>query len=360
MGRPSLTIDLHKVEHNARTLVTLCAEHGIGVTGVTKGVCGLPEVAQAMLRGGVGSLGDSRLENLERLRHAGIEAPLMMLRVPSLSRSPEVVELADLSLQSELAVLEAVSAAALRRGVRHPVIVMVDLGDLREGVWPDDLIPFTRELLAFEDILLVGLGANLTCYGGVIPTQANMTRLVDCAEAVETTFGVQLAWLSGGNSSALPLIASGKMPARVNHVRIGEAILLGRETVHREAWPGTFPDAFVLHGEIIELKCKPSVPLGPRTEDAFGGRPVFAERGTLAHALVNLGREDVDVNGLTPCDPRIRVLGASSDYLVVDVTQAAAELRVGATLSFQLNYAALLAAMDSFYVEKRFYDGQPR
>ncbi len=142
------------------------------------------------------------------------------------------------------------------------------------------------------------------------------------------------------------------MPARINHVRIGEAILLGRETVHREPWPNTFADCFVLYGEIIELKEKPSVPIGPRGENAFGQRPEFEERGTVARALVNLGREDVDVGGLTPRDPGI--LGASSDCLIVDVTGAARETRVGAELAFHLNYPALLAAMDSQYVQKRF------
>lgn len=358
MGGPCLTIDLDKVEHNARTIVALCEEYGIAVTGVTKGACGSPEVGRAMLRGGVTSLGDSRLENLEGLRRAGIDTPLMMLRVPSLSRVDEVIRLSNLSLQSELAVLGETAASARRAGLCHPVIAMVDLGDLREGVWPDDLIPFVRNLLALEGIRLVGLGANLTCYAGVIPTEANMSRLVECAEEVEATFGIRLPWLSGGNSSALLLVAAGKMPKRVNHVRVGEAILLGRETVHRTAWPGTFSDAFVLQGEVIELKNKPSVPQGPRVQDAFGGRPEFPERGILTRALVNLGREDVDVDGLVPCDQRIQVLGASSDYLVVDVTRATDECKVGATISFNLNYAALLAAMDSAYVENRFHGGQ--
>ncbi len=357
MGSPYLTIDLDKVEHNARTIVSVCEERGIAVTGVTKGACGAPEVGRAMLRGGVTSLGDSRLENLEALRRAGIDAPLMMLRVPSLSRVAEVVRLSDLSLHSELAVLRELAAASKRAGIRHPVIAMVDLGDLREGVWPDDLIPFVRELLTLDGIRLVGLGANLTCYAGVIPTEANMSHLVDCAEEVEAAFGVRLPWLSGGNSSALLLIASGNMPERINHVRIGEAILLGRETVHRSAWPGTYADAFVLHGEVIERKNKPAAPRGLRAEDAFGGRPEFSEHGILARALVNLGREDVDIAGLMPCDRRVQVLGASSDYLVVDVTRAAEAFEVGATMTFHLNYAALLAAMDSAYVENRFHGG---
>jgi ornithine racemase len=234
------------------------------------------------------------------------------------------------------------------------VIVMVDLGDLREGVWPDDLIPFVREAVALDGIALVGLGANLTCYGGVVPSEQNMGRLVAYVEAVERTFGIHLPWVSGGNSSALPLLAAGGMPARVNHLRIGEAILLGRETLHRQPWPGTHQDAFLLHGEVIECKRKPSVSIGERVEDAFGETPGFPERGSVVRALVNVGREDVELPGLAPLDPQLRVMGASSDYLVVDATDAAGAIAVGDELVFSLGYGGLLAAMDSEYVGKRY------
>ena len=354
MGRPYLAIDLDKVEQNARAIVDQCREHGIAVTGVTKGSCGSPPVARAMLRGGVDSLGESRMENVRRLRADGIDAPIMMLRLPPLSAVDEVVSAVELSLNSELAVLTGLAVAARRIRRRHPVIVMVDLGDLREGVWPDDLIPFVREVMTLDGIELVGLGANLTCYAGVVPTEQNMIRLVGHVEAVEQTFGIHLRWVSGGSSSALPLMVAGQLPTRINHLRIGEAILLGRETLHREPWPGTRQDAFLLHGEVIECKTKPSVPIGERTEDAFGARPSFPERGPVERALVNLGREDVELPGLAPLDPKLRVLGASSDYLVVDVTGATNETRVGDELVFSLGYGGLLAAMDSEYVEKRY------
>jgi predicted amino acid racemase len=307
-----------------------------------------------MLRGGVTSLGESRIENVQRLRDAGIDAPIMMLRVPPLSGAYQVAICVDLSLNSELAVLARIAETARRAGRRHPVIVMVDLGDLREGVWPDDLLPFVREVLALDGVELVGLGANLTCYAGVIPTEKNMGRLVAQVEAVEDSFGIRLSWISAGNSSALPLVAAGKMPARVNHLRIGEAILLGRETLHHQPWPGTCQDAFLLQGEVIECKSKPSLPVGERAEDAFGGRPGFEDRGRVDRALVNLGREDVDVAGLAPLDPRLAVIGSSSDTLIVDVTGAEGRIRVGSEIAFSLRYGALLAAMDSEYVEKRY------
>jgi len=350
---PYLTIDLDKIERNARTVVELCAQHGIEVTGVTKGVCGQPDVARAMLRGGVSSIGESHLENIRRLKSAGIETSHMLLRLPPLSEVAEVVEVADVSLNSELAVLAGLSAAAQRRGQVHEVILMVDLGDLREGIWPDEIVPFVRKVLRLPGVRIKGLGTNLACFGAVAPSADNMNQLVALACEVEQTFGFALEWISGANSSGLELIASGRMPKRVNQARIGEAILLGRETIHRKPWPGTFQDAFVLHAEVLELRKKPSLPVGERCEDAFGKHPTFEDRGEVMRALLNVGREDVDVEGIAPIDARIMILGGSSDYLVVDVGGAAGGVRVGDELTFSVTYGALLAAMTSEYVEKR-------
>ena len=357
MNSPWLSIDLDKIEHNSRTLVELCTQHGIAVTGVTKASCGNPEVAKAMLRGGVCSIADSRLENIHRLRAAGIDTPYLLLRLPPLSATDTVVASVDLSLNSELSVLQGLSAAAGRRGVAHDVIIMVDLGDLREGLLPDDLMPFMQKATRLAGIRIVGIGANLICFSGVVPDVDNMNRLAGLADAVEQNFELRLKWISGVNSSGLELIASGRMPTRVNHARIGEAILLGRETVHRSPWPDTYQDAFVLHAEVLELANKPSLPVGTRSQEAFGKRPQFEDRGVIKRALLNVGREDVDVAGITPVDARFRILGASSDYLAIDVSTAGDDIHVGDQLAFSLNYSALLAAMTSEYINKDFGPG---
>jgi predicted amino acid racemase len=348
-----LTVDLAKVEHNARAVVSVCGEHGIAVTGVTKGACGEPEVARAMLRGGVVSIGESRLENVRRLRAGGVHDPVMMLRMPSLSHVAEVVELAASSCNAELGVVDALAAAALDAGTQHGVIVMVDIGDLREGVWPDQLVTFARHVHDRAGLRLAGIGANLACFGGVIPTSWNMGLLVELVDKVEAELGEPVGMVSGGNSSALPLVAGGEMPDRVNHLRIGEAILLGRETVERTAWPGTVQDAVVLHGEVLELGFKPSLPIGPRGQDAMGHVPEFVDRGWRHHALVNLGTVDTDTGGLTPVDPRLHVLGGSSDYLVLDASEARGDLRVGDRVDFVPGYGAMVRAASSPYVELR-------
>lgn len=352
-----LTINLDKIEDNARAVVSLCQQHSIEVVGVTKGVCGHPEVAKAMLRGGVSAIGESRMENIHRLKTAGVYPLYMLLRLPPLSEVDDVVASVDISLNSEFSVLAGLSEAALRRGSPHDVILMVDLGDLREGILPEDLIPFVRETLKLHGIRIVGIGTNLICFGGVMPSEENMNQLVDLAHEIEKTFALTLRWISGSNSSGLELIATGRMPKSINQARIGEGILLGRETLHRRPWPGTYQDAFLLHAEVLELKEKPSTPVGERSENAFGELPVFENRGEIERAILNIGREDVDIEGLTPIESHLRIIGASSDYLILDVTEAKTHLKVGDEITFAVNYSALLAAMTSPYVEKQPFQG---
>ena len=353
MTYPYVTIDLAKIEHNARTIVELCGRHGIGVAGVTKGVCGYPEVARAMLRGGVAGIADSRLANIRRMRDAGIESDYLLLRLPPLSGTDAVVQSVNCSLNTEAAVLTALAAAAQRARRTHEVILMVDLGDLREGLWPDELAAMVGDVVKLSGIRIIGIGTNLACLAGVEPDIANMQRLVELAGGVESIIGHELQWISAANSSGLKMIAAGRMPARINHARIGEAILLGRETIHREPWPATYQDAFTLHAEILELKRKPSLPIGHRGEDAFGAMPDFEDHGLICRALVNVGHADMDPDLIAPRERDVQILSASSDYLVLDVTAIADRLDVGDDLCFDLSYGALLHAMSSEYVQKR-------
>lgn len=355
MASPSITISLQKITHNAAKLCRLCAEHGVGITGVSKGVWGNPDIAQAMLDGGVESIAESRLGNISRLRAAGINCPLWLLRLPALSEVDQVVTSVDLSLNSELSVISALSDAALQQEKKHAIILMVDLGDLREGILPEELLSTVKKILSFSGVELMGLGTNLSCYGGVVPTAENLGRLVLCAEKVEAQFGFELQYLSGGNSSSLPLLLAGKMPARINHLRLGESILLGRETITRSAFEGTCQDAFLLEAEIIEKKKKGSVPMGKIGEDAFGNTPVFIEKGEMMRVIVNLGRGDVNIDGIQPIEPNVQILGASSDHLLLDVTTAETTLAVGDRLQFSMNYSALLAAMHSASVTQCFH-----
>jgi predicted amino acid racemase len=349
MSAPRLEIDLDKIQHNARVLVERLAVSGISVTGVTKATLGSPEIAGALLRAGVRTLGDSRIENIEAMRRARVSASMSLIRSPMLSQVERVVAHADVSLNTELDVISELSSAAQKSGKTHAIVLMVELGDLREGILPGDLEPIVRQALRFPNITLAGMGTNLACQSGVAPDAKNMAELSALAASIEATFGIKLGVVSGGNSANLPWALSGADKGRVNDLRLGEALLLGRETLRRQPIDGLHTDAITLVAEVIESKVKPSQPWGEIGQTAFGVKPPAMDRGDILHTILAIGHQDTDPDGLLP-PSGIEILGASSDHLVTDSGQA--RLSVGAEVRFQLNYSALVRAMTSPFVAK--------
>ena len=200
----------------------------------------MPQVAKAMLRGGVAGIAESRFENIRRLHESGIDCPIMLLRSPPLSRVEEVVRTVDVSLQSELTIIGEISRIAERLGRVHDIILMIDLGDLREGIWPNDLVATVESILAMPGVRIAGIGTNLGCFGAILPTPENLGQLVAHAYAVERMTGKPLDFISGGNSSSLPLLLEGRLPSGISNLRIGEAILQGGiETFRDEPWART-------------------------------------------------------------------------------------------------------------------------
>ncbi|SES88925.1 alanine/ornithine racemase family PLP-dependent enzyme [Anaerobranca gottschalkii] len=349
---PKIVIDLPKIRHNGEVLLKLCREKGIEPCAVTKGTCADLEVAKALVQGGFKELADSRVENIKKLKgYFKDKVQTLLLRIPMLSECEEVVEYCDTSLNSELATIKRLNEVAGRVGKKHKIILMVDLGDLREGFWPTDLEYIQKEIENFKNIEVVGLGTNLTCYGGIIPSEDNLEKLCSLKKQWESK-GTPLKIISGGNSSSVKMLIEGRMPKEINHLRLGESLLLGRETIAREHIPETFLDTFKIVGEIVELKEKPSVPIGEIGQDAFGNTPIFEDRGIHKRAIVALGRQDIDIN-MEPLDKEIEILGGSSDHLLLDVTKRP-NLKVGDIIEFIPNYGALLQGMTSPYVKKEY------
>lgn len=349
---PRLEIFPQRIEANARAVIDLCHNHGAQVACVTKVMSAHPAVVHALVAAGADMIADSRILNLQSISDIGLDLPLMLLRIPAPSRAADVIRCSDISLNSSAETIELLSEAAVFMKRHHKVIIMIDVGDLREGVWPDRACEVVYEAAKLSNIEVVGLGCNLACYGGVIPTTENMQMLVEVRDHCREITGLPLDILSGGNSANLPLLAAGGMPKEINQFRIGEAITLGRNVLDRTPWPGTRQDTFRVVTEIVEIERKPSVPIGCRGQDAFGGFHDFVDRGIRKRAICNIGRQDVVVDGITPEDPGIIVLGGSSDHLVIDVEEACEEVRLGDEVVFYPSYGALLAATTSPYVQK--------
>ncbi|MBQ2062119.1 MAG: alanine/ornithine racemase family PLP-dependent enzyme [Oscillospiraceae bacterium] len=345
---PRLTVSLPKLRANAREITSRCRARGIAVTGIVKGCTGIPEVAQAFLDGGCADLGSSRLEQIIRCREAGVPGPYTLVRVPGLSEIADVVRWCDASLHSEGATLDALEAECARQNRTHRVIVMVDLGDLREGFWDkDEMVDVCahveREL---PHVHLSGIGVNLGCVGSIQPTPEKMNDLLALVARVEAAIGRKLEIVSGGATSSYTMVHWGTMPDGINHLRIGENILLGKDLQlewHIEDMNYLAMDAFTLTAEVIEVKTKPSYPQGVFCMDAFGRKPTYTDYGIRRRALLALGRADAaDVEMLIPREKGITVWGASSDHCIIDVTDCPREIKVGDTVDFSLAYCNLV------------------
>ena len=349
MTGAEVVIDLGHIGDNTKRLVELLARSGVSVTGITKAVLGLPAYADALVVAGVARLGDSRIENIERMRAAGIDAATVLVRSPMPSQVDRVVRAADMSMNTEPSVLRSLSAAAGTAGRTHGVILMVELGDLREGIEAADLAGVVESTLALPHLRLVGIGTNLACRSGIAPDEHNMACLSSIADDVEAASGIALEIVSGGNSANLDWLEHTTDVGRVNDLRLGESILLGCEPLHRHPLPGLHRDAFTVIGEIVESKRKPTLPWGTPAQAAFGDPAPVVDRGEIWQTIVALGRQDIDPDGLVPPDG-MRVLAASSDHLIVETPR---RVPPGDRIAFVPDYASLLRAMTSPYVSRR-------
>ena len=349
---PRLNINVNKMYENTKYFVDLCHQNNIDLMTVTKSFCADHKLAEAQVKAGTKYLADSRIQNLIKMSDLPVEKVLM--RLPMHSEIEQVVRYADISFNTELETIKLLDADAKKQDKTHKILIMLDLGDLREGVLPEDIDVFVKSVLTFKNIKIVGFGVNLTCYGGIIPSEDNLGELVAISERLKEKFDLDLDIISGGNSSSLFLFDKNKMPKGVTNLRLGEAIVLGRETAYGHRIKETHDDIFVLEAEVIELKTKGSIPKGEIGMDAFGNKPTFKDQGQILRGILAIGQQDVNPDGLTPLNDKIEILGASSDHLLLNLEATEQEYEVGDTIQFKVDYGALLKLTTSEYVDKKY------
>ncbi len=349
---PKIHIDLDKIRKNTKTIVDIAEKSGITIIGVTKATCGDPKVGQAMLDGGVNGLADSRISNIKRLKNHLPHVSCMLLRSPMLSEIPEVIKFADSSINTELPVLKALACEATKQGKTHNVLLMAELGERREGLLPEEFQQIISFVRSKNSLNLIGIGMNLTCFSGVIPTERKINDFLKLVDQIETDLGLYFETVSGGNTANIPRLSKHSDSSRINQLRVGEGILLGVETIHRTEIDLTFQDAFILEAELIELKKKASLPDGELTENAFGETPVFEDKGVITRGIAAVGMQDVIIDDLSPCDPTIKILGGSSDHLILELPDEI--YNVGDTVRFIPKYGALVHLFTSPYVSKTY------
>lgn len=350
-----LLINLNKIKANIDYWQNLCQQNNINLIGVGKGCPSSPEVAK-LIGNNTSIYGDSRLNRLINLKKSGVSFPLALLRIPTLSEVESIIKYTDISFNSQLEVLMKLDQAASKLNQTHQVILMVEAGDLREGIYPPEKsVEIAAEVERMSGLKLLGIAANFSCYGGIKPDTNNLNNLIQTAEKIEARLSRRLEIISGGATTALPLLLENKLPARINQLRLGEALLLGRDI--QDIWGYNLPDlntdSFILKAEVIEIETKPSKPYGQISVDAFGQKPTYKNRGIRKRAILAIGRADlVYPDQLLPCQQGVKVLGASSDHLILDIEEADQEISIGAFLEFQLYYGPLLHLSQSNDIQK--------
>ena len=349
---PRLEINIFKLKHNVATLNNICKTNNLDMAMVTKVYCAIPEVVKEISDENVDYLADSRVENLKNLQNINI--PKILLRIPMISEIKDVIDYVDISFNSELKTIYKLDKEAKNKGKIHKIVLMFDLGDLREGYFEEEeFFKVVEEVLKLKNIKLFGIATNLTCYGAIMPSTDNLGRLSNLAKKIEDEYNLPLEFVSGGNSSSIDLLQKWNMPDKITNLRLGEAIALGRETAYGKVIENTYQDVFKLVCEIVELKEKPSMPIGEIGMDAFGNVPSYEDRGILKRAIVAIGKQDINIDGIAPIDEKIEILGASSDHMILNVTDSDKGYEVGDKIEFLIEYGGLLTACTSKYVYKK-------
>lgn len=338
---PILEVDLSKLKKNLAALKERCRVCNIDIMAVVKGFSAIPEIVEIYDKFNFPFIASSRLDQLKILKDYGIQTRLAHIRIGMQSEVYDIVEFSDLSLQSEISTLKKLNEVACEKNKIHEVLLMADIGDLREGYWDkEELSKVAYEIENdLNNLHLAGIGTNVGCYGSIKASYEKLMELVEACQMVEQKIGRKLDIISGGASSSMMTLLDGKFPERINNLRLGEIIPFGLSTWGYD-YDVLYDDIFVLKAEVIELKKKPSYPVGERSVDAFGNVVEYEDIGEHMRALVAVGKVDYgDPFDLIPLDEGIKVIGASSDHTILDVTKSRDKLEIGSIVEFKIQYS---------------------
>ncbi len=354
---PVLHINKDTILQNARILKDVCDKRGVSVAAVVKGFNGLDEITEQMRLAGFNQLASSRIPHLKKIKEKYPDVETMAIRIPMLSEAADIISCCDISLNSEIEVIRALNKEAGRKGKIHKVILMRDVGDLREGIFSREEHIKTACYIENEldNIHLYGIGANFSCYGSVKPTTKNLTELSDNALAIEQVIGRKLDIVSGGSTSSIPLLYKTGFPSKVNHIRIGEAFVCPYDLLVRMDCPidGMSNDTLTLQAEIVELNVKPTYPIGELGQNGFGSEACYEDKGLRKRAILAMGVfEFGDCTKLVPKDDKVLVLGASSDHTIIDIEDCDTDYKVGQFVEFNLRYMSLMIATENGLIRK--------
>ncbi|GAB3657796.1 ornithine racemase Orr [Echinicola sediminis] len=345
--------NLHK---NYQFLREKFKEHEVGWGVVSKLLCGNEIYIKELIKLGVDEIHDSRISNLAKVKQLNSSIKTVYIKPPSKRNLADVVTYADVSLNSELNTIKWISEEAVKQDKKHQIIIMVETGDLREGVMGNDLIDFYEKIFRLPNVEVIGLGTNLNCLNGVMPSADKLVQLSLYKQIIELKFNKEIPWVSAGTSVTIPLMLNHQLPKGINHFRVGETLYFGANLFDNSTIEGMNDQVFELCTEIIEMQEKPLLPTGnlaanPQGEVAEIDENLYGQ--SSFRGILDIGLLDVDPKYLIYDKDEFEVLGASSDMLILDLGKNPKNYKVGDLMRFKLKYMGALAILNSYYIEKR-------
>lgn len=354
-----ITLNRTKLKHNYDILDKLFKKDHVHWGVVTKLLCGIPMYLKEIIQLGTKELMDSRISNLKAIKRIDIDIRTVYIKPPPRRSIRGVVKYADVSLNSDLETMKMLSIEAGKQGKIHEVIIMIEMGELREGVLGETLLDFYKQVFRLPHVRIIGLGTNLNCLYGVMPSRDKLIQLSLYRQIIELTFKRKIPLISGGTSVTIPMLFNNQLPTGVNHFRVGETLYFGADLFTGKTIKGMRDDVIILKAEIIELLEKPVVPEGVMAENPSGESFQIKQEDygkTSWRALLDIGLLDISPDFLIPIDKNMKQAGASSDILVIDLGKNPKKYKVGDYIEFKLKYMGALRLFNSDYVIKRIVD----
>ncbi|HEB31507.1 MAG TPA: hypothetical protein ENI15_11635 [Spirochaetes bacterium] len=344
-----LKVNILSIINNLKTVKELCEKRGCVLVPVTKICRSEPVMVEAFKDQGIDMIADSCLDSLSRF-DTDINRFLLKLGLSDARYS-------DLDCEyiytSSMAVIKALSERG--DGNIYKVYLALELGDLREGILPEELPEFTGAVLRMPDIIVAGLSANFGCLMGRLPDRYVSDVLGEAVDSVRKKTGFEFDIVSFGGTAVYPALIDGTLPDQVNQVRIGEAIFFGYNLCMNESVPDLIGDAFILSGEILEIRKKYVDNKGKHGYNAFGEEIRITDTGYRIRAVLDFGELGAPVKGMAPMDPGVCISGSTHDYTVVDITGSKNKYYAGESVDFKLNYCSAAQAYISPQIKKRIY-----
>jgi len=351
-----IELNRERLLHNFKFLDSLFQENNINWGMVSKVLCGNKNYLKVLLDLGIREIHDSRISNLKVIKSIDPTVQTVYIKPPPKKSIKSLVKYADVSLNTEFETIKLISEEARHQNKTHKIIIMIEMGDLREGVMGEDLIDFYSSVFKLPNINVVGIGTNLNCLNGIMPTHDKMVQLSLYEQLIEATFNKKIPWVSGGSSVTIPMIYKKLIPKGVNHFRVGETLFFGNNLIDNKPIKGMKTDVFKLYAEVIEVTEKPKVPIGEVGTNVAGESPELNEQDfgkTSFRAILDIGLLDIDIKNITPYKKSFKFSGASSDMIVLDIGRNSGKLKVGDFVEFRPDYMGALRILNSDYIEKK-------